>query len=82
MCGAPWPGSRSRSSDVPAPRTAGQRKKTVGEVFSQDRVQQRLVMQMTEVRKGPVEQFFEFLEAEGRTVGGCPKDYRRTRCVF
>ena len=32
----------------------------VCEVFSQDRVQQRLVNQMVEVRKGPVEQFFEF----------------------
>ena len=65
--------------DVPAPRTAEQRKETVGEVLSQDRVQQRLVKQMIEVRKGPGEQFFEFL---GRTVGGCAKDCCRTRSVF
>ena len=45
--------------DAPAPRTADQRKETVGEVFSQDRFQQRLVKQMIEVRNDPVEQSFE-----------------------
>ena len=40
--------------DAPAPRMAGQVKETVGEVFSQDRFQQRLAKQMIEVRKGPV----------------------------
>ena len=47
--------------DVLACRTAGQGKKTVGEVFSQDRVQQRLVKRMIDVRKGSVEHF-ELLE--------------------
>ena len=46
--------------DAPAPRG----KKTVGEVFSQDRVQKRLVEQMIEVRKDPVEPFFELLEPQ------------------
>ena len=50
--------------DVPVPRMAGQVKKTVREVFSQDRVQPRLVKQTMEVRKGPVEQFFELLEPQ------------------
>ena len=50
--------------DAPAPRTAGQAKETVGEGFSQNRVQQRLVKQVIEVRKGPVEQFFELLQPQ------------------
>ena len=61
--GRVWPRSRSRSLDDPEPRTAGQMKKTVGKVFSQDWVQQRLVKQAMEVRKG-VEQFFELLEPQ------------------
>ena len=63
VCGAPWPRSR-QIPDAPVPRTAGHGKKTVGEVFSQDRVQQRLVKQTIEVRKGSVEQFFELLEPQ------------------
>ena len=50
--------------DVPVPRTTGQVEKTVGEDFCQDRVQQRLVKQTMEVRKSPVEQFFELLEPQ------------------
>ena len=54
--------------DALAPRTAEQGKETVGEVFSQDRVQQRLVKQMVEVRKvsrkGRVEQLFGFPEPQ------------------
>ena len=55
----------------PISRTAEQVEETLCEVFSQDRVQQRLVKQMIEVRKvsrkdhifqGPGEQILEFLE--------------------
>ena len=58
--------------DARAPRTAEQGKETVGDVFSQDVVQQRLVKQMKEVRnvssKGPV----EFPEPQiDSTDGGC-----------
>ena len=39
-------------------------KETFCEVFSQDRVQQRLVKKITEVHKGPVEQFFKLPEPQ------------------
>ena len=61
-------------------------KETVGEVLSQDRVQQRLVKQMVEVRKvcrkTAVEQIFEFPEPQMYSWWMCPGSSSNSQCLL
>ena len=87
VCGAPWPRSRSRSSMLLRRERPSRGRRLFGEISPQDRVQQRLVKQMMEVRKvskeGPVKQIFEFPEPQMmEQLVDCQRSSSNSQCLL